>query len=295
MAHTNACPKGIDLILKRVSFGRFQYQLQEIIWTQVQVNLGTYKRGTPNLHKSAVFWAFNWTAPSGGMQIHDTDGERAEFTVFRADLNRFERRKLGVLLCKNRRTTHQHTCKERFYPRRRGLESTNPGISTQITVTYRDLPSLKLRGFLIGFLTYTRLGLQQGNPPQLEMGYSVGIYLRISPLAGFLWKHGGCVRECTTYYIAGKNFHIPFMVGYISFFSGLIMVHPNLHGSSSNPHFDGQISGIFLKSQIIQNQSQPIVLHALYRDGTPFRTPERQNTPHTYKHKYTYTYIYISP
>ena len=34
------------------------------------------------------------------------------------------------------------------------------------------------------------------------------------------------------------------MVGYISFFSGLIMVHPNLHASSSNPHFDGQISGI---------------------------------------------------
>jgi len=127
-----------------------------------------YKRGTPNLHKSAVFWAFNWTAPSGGMQIHDTDGERAEFTVKsrQTDLKEgnlasyfakigeqptnqweFQDPKLEVLYHIRPYflgILNQHTQREISYPRRRGLESTNPGISTQ----------------MIGFLTYTRLGLQ---------------------------------------------------------------------------------------------------------------------------------------
>ena len=149
MAHTNGCPKGIDLILKRVSFGRgfsiscrksFGHGCRSILVPKWD----GYKRGTPNLHKSAVFWAFNWTAPSGGMQIHDTDGERAEFTV----KSRQTDLKEGNLASYFAKIGEQPTNTKRdFYPRRRGLESTNPGISTQITVTCRDLPSLKLRGF----------------------------------------------------------------------------------------------------------------------------------------------------
>ena len=102
------------------------------------------------------------------MQIHDTDGERAEFTVKsrQTDLKEgnlasyfakigeqptnqweFQDPKLEVLYHIRPYflgILNQHTQREISYPRRRGLESTNPGISTQ----------------MIGFLTYTRLGLR---------------------------------------------------------------------------------------------------------------------------------------
>ena len=72
--------------------------------------------------------------------------------------HRFERRKLGIVLCKHGIATNQltstnsyaHAHKEVFFSEKKGMGINKPW---DFNPDYGDLPSLKPRGFVIGFRT----------------------------------------------------------------------------------------------------------------------------------------------